>query len=61
MPPTVGNGKICYLEIPASDVARSPAFYQAIFGWRLRKRGNGKTAFDDEPTKAAGSLKRHGG
>lgn len=23
MPPTLANGKICYIEIPATDVARS--------------------------------------
>jgi uncharacterized protein len=55
MPPTVGNGKICYLEIPAPDVARSSAFYQAIFGWRLRKRENGQTAFDDGVGEVSGA------
>jgi predicted enzyme related to lactoylglutathione lyase len=32
MPPTLGNGKICYLEIPATDLARSAEFYQRVFG-----------------------------
>jgi predicted enzyme related to lactoylglutathione lyase len=45
MPPT--HGKICYLEIPALDVARSIAFYQAVFGWQTRRRGDGNIAFDD--------------
>ena len=27
MPPTFANGKICYLEIPAADIARSADFY----------------------------------
>src|SRR5262245_47802174 len=36
MPPTIGNGKICYLEMPATDIARSAAFYQAVFGWNVR-------------------------
>jgi len=31
MPPTVANGKICYVEIPATDVRRSADFYQAVF------------------------------
>ena len=39
MPPTIGNGKICYLEIPASDIQRSAEFYRAVFGWKIRKRG----------------------
>ena len=47
MPPTRSNGKICYLEIPAADIARSVRFYQAVFGWQVRQRGDGTTAFDD--------------
>jgi len=27
MPPTLANGKICYVEIPALDVSRSALFY----------------------------------
>jgi uncharacterized protein len=41
------NGKICYLEIPASDIARSADFYRQVFGWNIRQRGDGHTAFDD--------------
>jgi predicted enzyme related to lactoylglutathione lyase len=47
MPPTRAHGKICYLEIPTTDVARSVAFYQAALGWQTRTRGDGATAFDD--------------
>ncbi len=46
MPPTLGNGRICYLEIPATDIQQSAAFYAGVFGWRLRQRGDGHTAFD---------------
>ena len=42
-----GNGKICYLEIPTADIARSVSFYQTVFGWPTRRRGDGATAFDD--------------
>jgi predicted enzyme related to lactoylglutathione lyase len=42
-----GNGKICYLEIPTADIAQSVRFYQAVFGWPTRRRGDGATAFDD--------------
>src|SRR2546430_2525627 len=45
--PTNANGKICYIEIPATDIARSSDFYQRIFVWSIRKRGDGNTAFDD--------------
>jgi len=47
MSPTATNGKICYLEIPAADVQSSAKFYEQVFGWRLRERGDGELAFDD--------------
>ena len=47
MPPTLANGKVCYLEIPAIDIARSADFYKSVFGWNIRKRGDGSIAFDD--------------
>ena len=46
MPPTLGNGKICYVQIPTDDIPRSAAFYSGVFGWSIRKRGDGATAFD---------------
>ncbi len=55
MPPTRGNGKICYLEIPAIDVARSSEFYRAVFGWQIRRRGDGHLAFDDGVGEVSGS------
>ena len=55
MPPTVGHGKICYVEIPALDVARSAAFYHAAFGWKTRKRGDGSLAFDDGVGQVSGT------
>ncbi|HUK86871.1 MAG TPA: VOC family protein [Terriglobales bacterium] len=55
MPPTRGNGKICYLEMPATDIARSAEFYQKVFGWNLRTRGDGATAFDDGVGEVSGA------
>src|SRR3954466_2388537 len=55
MAPTLGNGKVCYLEIPALDIARSVAFYQAVFGWQTRQRGDGKIAFDDGVGEVSGT------
>jgi predicted enzyme related to lactoylglutathione lyase len=55
MHPTLGNGKICYIEMPATDIARSAAFYQQIFGWHVRRRGNGSTAFDDAVGEVSGT------
>ena len=53
--PTYGNGKICYLEIPSSDPQRSSAFYQAVFGWNVRRRRDGHLAFDDAVGEVSGS------
>jgi predicted enzyme related to lactoylglutathione lyase len=47
MAPISRNGKICYIEMPATDVAQSSAFYSKVFGWQLRTRGDGAVAFDD--------------
>lgn len=54
MPPTLGAGKICYIQIPAVDIARSAEFYQNVFGWNVRKRGDGSTAFDDGVGEVSG-------
>ena len=55
MPPKVGNGKICYVELPATDVARSIEFYKKVFGWNVRTRGDGKAAFDDGVGEVSGT------
>ena len=43
----MSHGKICYLEIPAITAEASAGFYSDIFGWTVRKRGDGALAFDD--------------
>ena len=53
MPST--HGKICYIEIPATDIARSSDFYRRIFGWQVRQRGDGSTAFDDATGQVSGT------
>ena len=55
MPPTLANGKICYLEIPSTDIARSADFYKRVFGWNIRQRADGHTAFDDTTGEVSGS------
>lgn len=55
MPPTHANGKICYIEIPATDVARSAEFYRTVFGWHIRQRGDGATSFDDPIGEVSGA------
>ncbi|HXB70883.1 MAG TPA: VOC family protein [Candidatus Acidoferrales bacterium] len=55
MPPTLGNGKICYIEVPAIEIARSADFYGKVFGWHIRQRGDGSTAFDDSVGEVSGA------
>jgi uncharacterized protein len=55
MPPSRANGNVCYIEIPATDVQRSADFYEEVFGWRIRQRGDGHTAFDDTTGKVSGT------
>ncbi len=54
MPPTIGNGKICFLQIPTTDIARSAEFYKSVFGWNIRQREDGRTAFDDGVGEVSG-------
>ena len=55
MPAANTNGKICYIEMPATDIARSSEFYRQVFGWNVRKRGDGSTAFDDVTGQVSGA------
>ena len=53
--PNYRTGKICYLEIPAIDIAKSVQFYQQVFGWHIRQRNDGSTAFDDTTGEVSGT------
>jgi predicted enzyme related to lactoylglutathione lyase len=55
MTPSHANGKICYVEIPAADVQRSAEFYEQVFGWTTRRRGDGALAFDDAIGEVSGT------
>ena|ERR1700748_1283443 len=57
MTPTLGNGKICYVELPAIDISVSAAFYEKVFGWKTRRRGDGSLAFDDGVGEVSGTWK----
>jgi predicted enzyme related to lactoylglutathione lyase len=50
----LANGKICYVEIAALDIKRSAAFYKEVFGWQIRQRDDGSTAFDDTMGEVSG-------
>ena len=55
MTATLSNGKICYVEMPADDIQRSAEFYEKVFGWQTRKRGDGAIAFDDAAGQVSGT------
>ena len=55
MPPKLGNGKICYIEIPSKDIAASAAFYESVFGWTVRTRDDHSVAFDDGVGQVSGT------
>ena len=39
MPNSTTNGKVCYLEIPAVDIADAVEFYRNVFGWAIAGEG----------------------
>jgi predicted enzyme related to lactoylglutathione lyase len=41
--------------MPAVNIARSADFYSRVFGWHIRKRGDGSTAFDDAVGQVSGT------
>jgi hypothetical protein len=41
--------------MPATDIARSAEFYKRVFGWNIRKRGDGSTSFDDTVGEVSGT------
>src|SRR5215203_4235678 len=53
--PILGNGKICYVQIPSDDIRVSSAFYHKVFGWEIRKRKDGSLAFEDGVGQVSGT------
>ena len=52
------HGHVSYLEIPASDPEQSAAFYEAVFGWEIRRRDDGDRSFDDRSGHLIGRWKK---
>ena len=52
--PTFGNGKICYIEIPAINIHDSASFYYSVFGWNVRSSSDGLLSFDDGVGEVSG-------
>lgn len=53
--PTLANGKICYIEIPALDILQSSTFYKNVFGWNIREDNGGNVSFDDTVGQVSGT------
>jgi uncharacterized protein len=54
--PRYRTGKLCYIEVPAVDESRSAKFYERVFGWGRRRRGDGSLAFDDTVGEVSGTF-----
>ncbi len=47
--------RVCYLEIPATDVCQSAKFYEKVFGWNIRHRESTRPSFDDATGNVSGA------
>jgi len=41
------EGRIDYIEFPATDIAKTKAFYTSVFGWKFTDYGPDYTSFED--------------
>jgi uncharacterized protein len=41
------EGRIDYIELPATDIAKTKAFYAGVFGWKFTDYGPDYTSFED--------------
>ena len=41
------DGRIDYIEFPATDIAKTRSFYQGLFGWTFEDYGPDYTSFGD--------------
>jgi uncharacterized protein len=46
-PNPANNGRIDYVEFPATDIAKTKQFYIDVFGWKFTDYGPGYTSFED--------------
>ena len=47
--------QVDHIELSTDDPAAAVAFYKKVFGWKVRKRSDGNTAFDDTTGQVSGS------
>ena len=49
------HGGLSYLHLPAVDVQQSAAFYEQVFGWKIRERETDHPRFDDGTGHVSGA------
>jgi predicted enzyme related to lactoylglutathione lyase len=54
-PDLTRDGKVSYMQIPATDTAKSAAFYEKVFGWTLRGGGADHFSFSDASGELIGA------
>ena len=47
MEPNANNGRVDYIEFPATDIAATKDFYAGVFGWKFTDYGPDYTSFED--------------
>jgi len=47
MPAKSNDGRIDYIEFPATDIAKTKSFYGEVFGWKFTDYGPDYTSFED--------------
>lgn len=47
--------RLCYLEIPSTDLKQSVLFYVNVFGWNVRGRDSERPSFDDATGDVSGA------
>jgi len=47
MDPASNDGRMDYIEFPATDIVATKAFYEQVFGWKFTDYGPGYTSFAD--------------
>lgn len=52
------NGRIDYIEFPATDVPKTKAFYERVFGWKFTDYDPDYTSFEDG--RLAGGFTKEG-
>ena len=59
MPKKSNDGRMDYIEFPATDIAKTKSFYGEVFGWKFTDYGPDYTSFEDGRLAGGFSKERH--